>query len=300
MAPGESSSAAPSFLVIGHVTHDLVSGEVRLGGTASYAAVAAVRLGVRTAVLTSTSADFVPGSELNGADVHSLAAAQTTLFEHRWYGDRREQYVHALAGMITAADVPAALRSAPLVLFGPIAGELENGLLDAFPNAVRGATLQGWLRRIGPDGHVEPLDTTSWVSEPVLSMVHCAFLSEEDLGGDTTAAAATLDRWARQVRVLAVTRGAQGARVAVDARWFSIDAVPAHQVDGTGAGDIFATAFLIRYDETADPAEAARFATAAASFVVEARGVAGAPSRAEVNARLDAFPEVRLRPEQAG
>src|SRR5207253_1027939 len=46
--PGEST--APQFLVVGHITRDLVSRDVRPGGTASYAAVVAARLGLRTAV----------------------------------------------------------------------------------------------------------------------------------------------------------------------------------------------------------------------------------------------------------
>jgi sugar/nucleoside kinase (ribokinase family) len=64
-------------------------------------------------------------------------------------------------------------------------------------------------------------------------------------------------------------------------------------VDLTGAGDVFASAFLVRLDETAqssgveDPWEAARFANAVASFSVEGQGISAIPSREQVDEYLD-------------
>ena len=54
------------------------------------------------------------------------------------------------------------------------------------------------------------------------------------------------------------------------------------EVDPTGAGDVFAAAYLIRYHETGDPYEAAQFANLVASFSVEAPGTEGIPTRDEV------------------
>jgi len=68
---------------------------------------------------------------------------------------------------------------------------------------------------------------------------------------------------------------------------------PAHEVDPTGAGDVFAAAFLIRLRETAqsptgeDPWEAARFANVVASFSVEGPGVSAIPRREQVEAYLN-------------
>jgi sugar/nucleoside kinase (ribokinase family) len=61
---------------------------------------------------------------------------------------------------------------------------------------------------------------------------------------------------------------------------------PAVEVDPTGAGDVFAAAFLVRLQETEDPVQAARFANAVASFCVEGPGVAGIPTREQVEERL--------------
>ena len=52
-----------------------------------------------------------------------------------------------------------------------------------------------------------------------------------------------------------------------------MEAFPSEEVDATGAGDTFATGFLVRYRETGDVGEAARFGAAAASLSVEGVGV---------------------------
>jgi sugar/nucleoside kinase (ribokinase family) len=67
-------------------------------------------------------------------------------------------------------------------------------------------------------------------------------------------------------------------------------------VDPTGAGDVFAAAFLVRYRETGDPFASALFASCAASLSVEAPGLEGVPTRARVEERFRQFPERRVRP----
>jgi sugar/nucleoside kinase (ribokinase family) len=67
---------------------------------------------------------------------------------------------------------------------------------------------------------------------------------------------------------------------------FPVPARPTEQVDPTGAGDVFATAFLIRMFETGDPVVAVRFANIVASMSVEGIGMTRIPYRAEVDAWL--------------
>jgi sugar/nucleoside kinase (ribokinase family) len=57
-------------------------------------------------------------------------------------------------------------------------------------------------------------------------------------------------------------------------------------MDPTGAGDVFATSFLIRYQETGDPSEAAVFACCAASCVVEGLAASTLGDRAEIARRI--------------
>jgi sugar/nucleoside kinase (ribokinase family) len=57
-------------------------------------------------------------------------------------------------------------------------------------------------------------------------------------------------------------------------------------VDPTGAGDVFATSFLLRYHETGDAVEAAAFAACAASCAVEGLGTSTLGDREEVQRRM--------------
>jgi sugar/nucleoside kinase (ribokinase family) len=86
--------------------------------------------------------------------------------------------------------------------------------------------------------------------------------------------------------VLAVTEGANGARLYWngDLRRFR----PPHmeEVDPTGAGDIFAAAFFYRLSTTRDPWEAARFATNLAAYSVMRIALDGVPTVEEVQACL--------------
>ena len=86
--------------------------------------------------------------------------------------------------------------------------------------------------------------------------------------------------------LLVIKRGEHGVLVTRD-RFFAAPAMPLERVvDPTGAGDVFAAAYLVGYRETGEPLEAARFASCAASICVEAGGLAGVPTLGQVNARL--------------
>ena len=116
------------------------------------------------------------------------------------------------------------------------------------------------------------------------------FVSDEDLagGGDDW----SLDRERADRRDDGVV--ARRARLRRRA-WRRMDAFPEEEVDPTGAGDTFATGFLIRLHETGDVGEAARFGAAAASLSVGGIGAAAMPSRAEIEERMRRVPDVALR-----
>ena len=50
-----------------------------------------------------------------------------------------------------------------------------------------------------------------------------------------------------------VTQGSRGAVLRWKRQWFGVPAYPAKEVDSTGAGDVFAAAYLVRYSKVGDP-----------------------------------------------
>src|SRR5436190_20685829 len=108
--------SAPDFVAVGHVTLDRIDGVVRPGGAALYAAIAAHRLGLSAGILTSHADDFPLDALPPQIEVVSVEAVQTTMFEHRQDGDRRELRVTAAARPLTLADVPDDWRAAQIVL----------------------------------------------------------------------------------------------------------------------------------------------------------------------------------------
>jgi sugar/nucleoside kinase (ribokinase family) len=90
--------------------------------------------------------------------------------------------------------------------------------------------------------------------------------------------------------MVVLTRGAGGFTVFDDGGAFHTPAVPAEEVDPTGAGDVLATAFLVRWKETGDLAETVRFAAAASSLVVRKPGLQSVATRAEIEATLSGAP----------
>ena len=274
----------PDFLVVGHLVQDKVAGGYRLGGTAAYASLTAHRLGLRTAILTRVAADLDLSSLPPDIEVHRLPSPQTTVFENIYSGGHRTQYVWARAQAIAAADVPPELGAARIVLLGPVVGEVEDEVARCFPHSLVAVGAQGWLRTFAADGRVGQLSPRQWQPRLLLRHSQALFVSEEDLPPAETEE--TLSRWTAQVALLFFTLGYRGSRLWSDGRWQQVPAFLAREVDPTGAGDVFAAAFLTRYRETDDVAQASLFAAAAAAVSVEAVGTAGVPTRAEVEERL--------------
>ena len=286
MPPG-----APDFLVVGHVVQDLVrengSGETwRLGGAASYASLLARNLGLRTAILTACAPDLPVADLFRGIEVVVVPSERTTQMRNV-YPPRghREQWVPQRAGMLTAAHLPKAWSNARIVLLGPVAGEIDQSLAQAFSaDTLIGAGAQGWLREVGGDSRVRPVVPQDWDAEAVVKRTKVLFLSDEDLSLEEAPAA--LADWSTLVDVLAFTRGYGGADICYGGEWRRFDAYAADPIDLTGAGDTFAAGFLARYAETGAPWEATRYGACAASLVIEGVGVEGVPTLEAIEQRL--------------
>jgi hypothetical protein len=270
---------AADFLAVGHVVKDAIpSGGWRLGGSVAYASLQAHRLGLSTLAVTACSPDLSPAEMLPHTHWHVLPDEQTTTFMNSYSGSGRQQVVADVARPITAASIPAAWRSTPVTLFAPVFGDVDPNAPSVVPaECLVGLSAQGWLREVR-GGRVQPrpfeLDAPWLIGDIV-------FVSEEDLEEPERAA-----EWLKYVPMVVLTRGARGVTIFDDDGRHDFAAIPSDEVDPTGAGDVFATAFLVRWRETSDLSESARFASAAAALVVRGVGLDAVPWRFQVEALL--------------
>ena len=279
----------PDFVVVGHVTRDIVEDGWRRGGTPTFAAVQAHRLGFTVGVVTRTAGDVDLQALLPFAQIADVGSAVTTTFENTYRGGQRTQHIRAVATPIAPGDVPEEWRAAPIVLLGPVFGEIAPGFAATFAGeSLIGVSAQGWLRSADADGRVQH---TRWHGEPFWPNCEVLFVSDEDLADGP----AELERWTAGVPIVAMTESWRGARVYTDGHWRRMDSFPETEVDPTGAGDTFATGFLIRLHETGDVGESARFGAAAASLSVGGIGATAIPARAEIEDRMRQYPDVALR-----
>jgi len=267
------------YLIIGHLTRDLLPNGTRLGGTAAYAALTARALGMRVGILTACE-DCLTTPELNreGIQVVGIRSEYTTTFENIQTPNGRIQYLHSIAPALDLSMVPEPWRSTPIIHLGPVAREVDPTLARSFADSFVGLTPQGWLRTWDSEGKVS---FTEWPEASfVLQHANAAVISIEDVRNNES----IIEEMASSIRVLAVTEGANGARLYWngDLRRFRPPSMA--EVDPTGAGDIFAAAFFVRLSTTRDPWEAARFATNLAAYSVMRYGLDGVPRSEEVQA----------------
>jgi sugar/nucleoside kinase (ribokinase family) len=282
------------ILLIGHVTRDLVgedrNGPYHIGGTVSFAGVTALRLGRRPTIITRVSADTDLGELPADLELHRLPSPSTTTFANLYTPAGRVQHCYTPAASITANDIPDWLRQPSATLLGPLVNEIGPDVAALFePPTLVAAVPQGWMRRWDETGRVfsKPWGT----ADAILPHLQVLVLSLEDINFDL----ARLEPFFRHNTLIVLTEYRDGSTIYLpqqpgQARRVKIPPRPAHEVDPTGAGDIFATAFVIRLQETGDPVHAARFANITASFGVEAVGVAGIPSREQVLAYMAEHP----------
>ena len=291
-APAHSGST--DLLLLGNVTRDLQQpgdfSTYQLGGTVTFAAAVAARLGRRPTVITYAAADTNFSVMPAETELIVLPSATTTAFANIYTPHGRIQYCYTPAPQITAADVPPALRCPRIALLGPIADEIAPDVASIFaPETLVGAVPQGWMRRWDADGRVH---SKEWeTAAETLPFLDVLVLSLEDFDADWSRLAQAF----QLVPMIVVTEYKEGSTVFQKQPNGSILETkipprPAKELDPTGAGDTFTTAFLIYLQETGDALQAARFANITASIAVEHIGATGVPTREQVLAYMDSHP----------
>lgn len=273
----------PDYLLLGHITRDVLPDRSTApGGTSLYAACMATQLGKKAAIVSAPAE--LPPQFPQQIVISFYPSPEPPTFENRYTPQSRTQILHSSAEPMQLQHIPAEWQQAPIVHLGPVAQDMPETFINAFPKALLGVTPQGWMRSW--DAQLpSPVRYRAWhPATNLLQRIDALILSIEDVYGDEQLVA----DWAQHCRLVALTRGAAGSTLYLNGQAHTIPAIPAQELDPTGAGDVFAAALLIRLHETQNPIQAAQFASAAASLSVETHGIAQLPSRAAVEQRLAA------------
>ena len=259
------------YLVIGHITNDLTPAGPQLGGTAAYAGRTAHALGLRVGIITAwgeeNSTDL-----LQGITIVNHACEKSTTFENLYSDDGRIQYLRNIAPDIDYYHIPQLWRQTPLVHLGPVVHEVNANIARYFTTSQKLFTPQGWLREWDENGRVYGAEWPE--AQHMLNFVEAVVLSEEDLGYDR----ARIERLAHAAQLLVVTCGEHGADLYLEGQLHHFPAPDVIDKDPTGAGDVFAAAFFIHYNNTQDPMDAVNYANQVAADSVTRHGLTGAPS----------------------
>jgi hypothetical protein len=271
------------YLLLGHVTVDRIDEKrVAMGGTATYAALTARNMGARVGV--HTSASYEPGliDMLGRVLVARIPAEYTTCFVNEYNGGRRQQTIESVAEKLTYEQLLPEWRNPPIVHLGPLCQEIDTALVDRFPRSLIGVTPQGWMRQWDDSGLVQAVDWAD--ADRVLRKANVVVISEDDVADRSV-----ITEWASKARMLVVTLGERGCdvyRQGGTEPFHSPAFASGVEVDPTGAGDVFASAFLWHLHKSGgDWKTAADWANCVASFVVEKRGVGGVPKLTDVEKR---------------
>jgi len=260
------------LLVVGHVTRDEMDGGVRLGGAASYAALAAACLGYEPGLVTVAPPDDPLLEPLRRAPrlaVHCAPSDVMTTFALDYTGGHRQLWLRRRARALALDDIPPPWRRPRIAYVGSVAGECDGAFVRGLDALFLGAGLQGWLRRTDENGRIEPArlaDTPEMQHPPRLDV---AIISEEDHPDGDAVVRSSVGRGG----TAAITRGARGATLIRSTERLDIPAVPAQEVDPTGAGDVFGVVLTLELASGRSLAAAGRAAAAAAARVVEGAGL---------------------------
>jgi sugar/nucleoside kinase (ribokinase family) len=241
--------------LLGNLSRDLVPGSPpKVGGGSYHGARALQRLRVPARIIARCAledqATLVPPLIRLGTPVRYVPGTTTAAFSFSYDGDRRTMSVEALGDVWLPEDVPdVRLRWIHIAPLSRIEWPVET--IAALARRCRVSFDGQGLTRVPELG---PLRLDDDFDRDILRHLWVLKLAEEE-------AEVLGDPAALGVREVLVTHGSRGSTVYCGG---TSEFVPARPIDGdpTGAGDAFATAYIVGRNAGFRPAGAARRATA--------------------------------------
>jgi len=277
------------LVAIGNPVYDtIVTPYVRtdgrvLSGCSTNACLAAKRLGMRSVGLVgcigSDFADrFANEMQKNRIRASRCVGRSTGGFHLVYDADgNRTLDILGVADRITRENFPEDFLDARFFLFGPILGEVDLQLLQYVRQSSSAPIFldpQGLVRVVGENNRViHRCDAKEF--RRIAGLVD--FIKPNEPESQTITGENDPQRAIRSLGDLGdgmpiLTLAERGSLLLNNGKVHRIPAYPTRALDPTGAGDVYAGAFIVEYMRASDPIEAAIFASAAASIKVEQTG----------------------------
>lgn len=248
--------------LLGNLSRDVLPGRPpHVGGGPYHGARALRRLRVPARIVarcaTTDRERLLPPLVRLGTPVRYVPGTSTASFAFSYEGDRRIMEIEAIGDTWRPADVPE-LRSRWIHIAPLSRAEWPVATVKALARRYRVSyDGQGLVRR----PHVGPLELDDDFDRELLRYLWVLKLADEE-------AEVIGDVHALGVREVVVTHGSRGSTVYCGG---VVEDVPAHPLDRdpTGAGDAFATAYIVGRNAGFGPVGAARRATAVVASLLQ-------------------------------
>ncbi len=255
-----------------------------LSGCSTNAVLAVSKLGVRpVALIGSVGKDhkerFLSDLKKYGIDETVIVPAEETGGFKLIYdktGDRTLD-VLGIANKITQKDIPEDFLHAEFIAVGPILQEVDLDLIEWLKESTNAKIFldpQGLVRKVGADGRIIRTADRK-IMKKVMNYVDFVKPNEHEsvvITGekDPMKSAEILSDWGAPVAI--VTLAERGSIVYDGETFYKIPAYETLAKDSTGAGDTYMGTFIVEYGRTKNIPEAALYASAGASMMVEQTG----------------------------
>jgi sugar/nucleoside kinase (ribokinase family) len=255
-----------------------------LSGCSTNACLAAKRLGMsKVGLVGSMGPDYVERFRSDmihyGIEAQMEATSKQTGGFRLIYDDRGDRTLDVIgvADKISPRNIPESFLKSKFVLIGPILGEVTFELTEFIRSSTSAKVFldpQGLLRTIGEDGRIiHTCDRASF--DKIARLVD--FIKPNERESETITGEHDPVRALERLRHLGhavsiVTLAERGSVLLSGDELIRIPPYPTRAIDPTGAGDVYGGSFITEYDRTSNLTEAALFASAAASMMVEQVG----------------------------
>jgi len=273
-----------------------------LSGCSTNACLAAKKLGVRkVGLLGCIGEDFSQqfSRDMREYDIEASmdASGSTTGGFHLIYdrNGNRTLDVLGVAAKIKQNNFPKEFLDGKFLLVGPILGEVDLELIK-FVRSISSAKIfldpQGLVRKIGDDGRIVHACDREEIRK-IIEIVDFVKPNEQEIEtitGEKDPLIGLQRLRSMGSAVPIVTLAERGSLLLEGNRLLRVPPfATTHAIDPTGAGDVYAGSFITEYTRSGSLSEAALFASAAASLMVEQVGPDFRLSPKDVQERKEAI-----------